>query len=295
MGNNVYGTRRPAILTANDIDIFYYYRPSRTSESADFTAFRKLDSSLLVGSESEGNISLDGMYDLKLPAEIFGENGIYTIYIKPKEMLSQIVAVSSLASDPTIRGIVIRGSGETFNNGNLVGYRIDYYDGNNEISEKTGEFKIITSNNRCEPVTQNFTDSMQSGVRYIFNDSSDLVFCTVTPSTAMSFKSSSLPNLGKTGDKIAIVNTKFNPICLEVEVAEHDLNTLSTMLEGRQIRNLDRGIITTFDENGGIYHQAVYGNITNPDEGINHDFKFPRKNNLVMEEQRNLKKIEDNI
>ena len=45
---------------------------------------------------------------------------------------------------------------------------------------------------------------------------------------------------------------------IEIEMVEHDMDTLSTMLEGDQIRSLDKGLVTTYNENGEIYHQAEH-------------------------------------
>ena len=46
------------------------------------------------------------------------------------------------------------------------------------------------------------------------------------------------------------------------------------MLEGDQIRNLDLGMITTFNKDGEIYHQSTYGTVTNSERSINHDVKI---------------------
>ena len=42
---------------------------------------------------------------------------------------------------------------------------------------------------------------------------------------------------------------------IEVEMVEHDIETVTTMLEGSQLRDLDNGLITTFNENDEIYSQ----------------------------------------
>jgi hypothetical protein len=36
----------------------------------------------------------------------------------------------------------------------------------------------------------------------------------------------------------------------------HDADTISNMLEGSQLRDIDNGLITTFNEKNEIYHQA---------------------------------------
>ena len=178
--NNVYGVKRPANITSDDVDIFYSYRASRAEDATDF---KKLDSKCLNNVNGEGSDEtnmevLPGMFDLRLPLDKFGSVGIYTIYIKPKEIRTTIMHVSTLAAYPDVRGIVIKN--DRWTNGSLVGYRVEYFDDN---GERLDDFRIITSNNRCEPVAQVFNDTTQNGGRYRFNDAANLLFSTVTPST----------------------------------------------------------------------------------------------------------------
>lgn len=290
--NNVYGTKKPANISSSDVDIFYHYRPNRNSDDPDFATFKKLHSSdveSMLFKTSAGTLTgettemLPGMYDLHLPLDKFSKKGIYTIYIKPKEILTEIIDVSTLAAYPDVRGIVIDSSevnGSNIN-GSLVGYRVEYFNDNG----RSEDFRIITSNNKCEPVAQNLTDSTQKGIRYRFNESSNLVFCTLTPSIGPSFKATNTPLLGNTGEQIAIINTKFNPFMIEVEMVEHDEETISTMLEGDQIRNLEKGTITTFTESGGIYHQSRYGTAVDPDTGKAHDFRINNRGSIDNNEQ----------
>lgn len=305
MANGTYGTKRPAQITAADVDIFYHYRPSYSTEAADFNSFKQLSSNLL--SEVTGEYSavadkpvltLPGMYNLRLPLDVFGKVGIYTIYIKPKEIFTKILdGDCRLAAMSNVRGIVLDATtitdAEITNNGNLVGYRVEYF-GEDGVT-RTGDYRIITSNNRCEPVAQNLNDTSQKGIRYRFNDSSSLIFCTLTPSSSLSFKSNSLPGIGQTNQKIALINTKFNPIALEIEMVEHDIETVSTMLEGTQLRNLDKGTITTFNKDGSVYHQADYGNIVNPNEGVHYDFKLPKTENVDYGEEKKLQDVIENV
>lgn len=300
MANNTYGTKKPALVTSNDVDIFYHYRPTRSSDSSEFVSFKKLDSSLLssMNVESGGEQSvLPGMYDLKLPLGSFGSAGIYTIYIKPKEIITNIVDVSTLSAYPNIRGVVLSADSVSnvdesiFNDGELVGYRIEYF----ENGERMPDYRIITSNNRCEPVSSSMTYTYKNGITYTFSESSDLVFCTVTPSVAMPYKSSSAPYIGKTSQKIALINTKFNPVMMEIEMTEHDIESIATMLEGDQIRNLDKALITTFNRDGGLYNQSAYGHIVNTKEGINHDFRLNNTTSIIFDEQNKFEKIKPNV
>lgn len=289
MANGTYGTTKPAFITSKDVDIYYYYRPTRSSESPNFTSFKKLDSTLLSETtftsttETISDNVLPGMYDIKLPLDIFSEKGFYTVYIKPKEIKTIIQDVSVLAAYPDVRGIILNTANinaenaSILNNGGLVGYRIEYFDNN----KRQDYYRIITSNNKCEPVSQNLNDSNQKSVRYRYNDSSDLVFCTVTPSTATNFKSNALPFIGKTSQEVVLINTKFNPVMMEIEMVDHDIETVSTMLENNQLRNLDSGLITTYNDDNEIYHQTEYSTLKDSYNGKPmYDVKRKRTDNI---------------
>ena len=267
MSQGVYGTKIPATINpSTDVDIYYSYRETLADDDLTNLTFKSLDSSNLLVSKVGNNV-LEGMYNLKLPVNEFSKKGFYSVYIKPKEIECEITDVSVLVTYPDIKGIVINinnitddaiKSLLTTNNG-LVGYRVIYFDNNIRQSE----CKIITSNGRCEPVVQNLTNSNQNSIRYRYNDNSDFVFITLTPSIAPSYNENMYQYIGKVGQKICIVNTLFEPILLDIEMVEHDAETISTMLEGSQLRNLDEGMITTFNEQGDIYHQSEHYTLKN--------------------------------
>ena len=80
MANGIYGTKRPAKITANDVDIYYYYRPTRSSESP-MTGFQRLDSNILNTMKTVGDEVLNGMYDLRLPLDKFNQGWyLYCLY-----------------------------------------------------------------------------------------------------------------------------------------------------------------------------------------------------------------------
>lgn len=263
--NGVYGTTVGSSVNISDVEILYSYSPTRSSDDINKSTFNKLDSSLLKqavfgdSSEHYDNV-LEGLYNLKLPMEIFNKKGFYTVYIKPKEYELIIQDVGVLSSYPDVKGIVIdttkikdstlRSLFET--NNFLVGYRLIYF---NDNYEREPYYRIVTSNNRCEPIVQNLQDVNQKAIRYRYNESSSLVFLTVTPSVATTYKANSTPYIGVPSQKISIVNTKFEPIMLDIEMVENDADTISTMLEGSQLRDLDNGIITTFNSKNEIYAQ----------------------------------------
>lgn len=260
----VYGTVRPAnIDPLTDVEIYYHYRPTRGTLDDKFgEEFQALPSSCLVKSsgktEDEQTITLIGLYSLKLPMDKFSEKGIYTVYIKPREYELNIVDVSILENynNPVVEGIVINAE-DIEGYKDLSGYRIEYYDSNKALTDTV---RLITSCNACEPVKVTIGDTYARSTRYRINNvtSNNLLFLTLTPSTSSSYKPNSAPSPGYVGQTIHIINTKFNPLMLEVEMVDHDADTISTMLEGDQIRDLDNGLITTYDENKQIYKQHEY-------------------------------------
>lgn len=262
--SGVYGTRVASRITPNDVEIFYSYSPTRNSDDINSASFKRLDSNLLTDAsiEDEGGV-LEGLKNLKLPLQYFNKKGFYTVYIRPKEIEAVITHVSTLTAYPDIRGIVIDTNTvdglrtELRTNNMLVGYRIVYLktDGS---GERENYYRIVTSNNKCEPVEQSLPNVNQNATRYRFNESGTLTFITVTPSVAPSFKPNAEPYIGQTGQKILFVNTKFEPILLDIEMVDKDIENVATMLEGSQLRSLDNGLVTTFNENNEIYHQSEH-------------------------------------
>ena len=247
--SGIYGTVKPAnINIEHDVDIFYSYKPNRGYDS--LMTFTKLDASNLIKATVDGTTTIDGLYNLKLPLSIFGQKGIYTIYIKPKEIELTINAVSELQNYPDVRGVIFNAKDMddylTGTNG-LVGYRIQYGE-----TEETFT-RIITSSNKC------FATETVNGIKFnlysTMGGTSSLIFCTVTPSTANSVTPNLTPEIGAMGDKVKLVNTKFSPIMFEVEFVDHDAETISYMLEGDQVRNLDTGTFTIYNDNHEIYKQ----------------------------------------
>jgi hypothetical protein len=270
MANGTYGIVKPSFVDPSEVEVWYYYRPTRSSEDSNFsTGFKRLDNTYNVfettqmGSTDLPDNVLPGMYNLRLPVDVFGQKGFYTIYLKPKEILCTIQDVGVLSAYPDIKGIILNMEDTNLQqfrsileNGMLTGYRIEYFGTNSDNQKRQPYYRIVTSNNKVEPVVQNLSDSNQKANRYRYNDSSNLTFLTVTPSTAMDFKSNAVPYIGVTGQQIALVNTKFNPQMIEIEMVNHDIETLTYMVEGNQIRALDKGLITTYNENNEIYNQT---------------------------------------
>lgn len=254
MSSGVYGSIRPASIDpAKDCEIYYHYRPTRSTEDDEFKdGYKTLDpSECLIPCRTENNSVIGGLYDVRLPLDKFNKKGFYTLYIRPKPLKVTISDVSVLASYPDVKGIVLNlGSSALSGIQDLTGYRIEF--GN-------GASRIIKSSNRCEPMSVSTADGYPKSVRYnLVDTSSDLVFCTVTPSSAPSYKPNAYPYIGVPGESVTIVNTLFSPKMIEVEMVDHDADTISYMLEGDQVRDRDHGIITTYNEDKEIYHQSDY-------------------------------------
>jgi hypothetical protein len=267
MAVGTYGLQIPVHISNNDIpnlvDISYCYHENRTYDSLTKANFKKLDSSILtcsVRDNDEIDGVVEGMYNLQLPLSEFNKKGFYTVYIKPREIQAVIADVGNLTAFPEVRGLVLDTTQikndytivKAQKNNELVGYRIIYLDDN---GTRQNYYRIITSNNKCEPVISAPNSSSDKTYTYRYEDSSSLTFITVSPSSAPSFKSNSLPYLGKPTQRILLVNTLFEPIQLDIELVSHDFDTISYMLENSQLRDLDNGLVTTYNENNEIYVQ----------------------------------------
>lgn len=261
--SGLYGTVRSAkIDPLKDAELFYFYRPNRSTTAEDFTQFKVLSASNLVASRGDVNGEIEdilpGMFNLRLPLDTFNDTGIYTVYIRPKEYITNLVDVSVLADYPDIRGVVINKNavdGVT----DLTGYRIEYFDTTVSPAVRTDRAFIITSCNFCKPIWVSVSDSVSVPKRYQYTDSSaNLLFCTLTPCSYGDYSPNVAPNIG-TGieekDKVAIINTKFSPVMIEIEMVEHDAETITTMLEGDTIMDHDNAIMTHYNDNKEIYQQ----------------------------------------
>ena len=268
-----YGLNIPIQIKNSDIDnlvdISFCYHETRSYDSLSDAKFKRLPSSVLtLANRNEVVDSIDnfveGMYNLQLPLSEFNKKGFYTVYIKPKEIKTRIMDVGSLTAFPNVRGIVLDSSEiennslvreKLLKNNELVGYRIIYLD---DSGGRQDYYRIITSNNKCEPVVQAPSSSSDKSYTYRYEDSSSISFLTLTPSAAPMFKDNQSPYIGKVGQKILLVNTLFEPIMIDIEMTTHDADTISYMLEGSQLRDLDNGLVTTFNDKNEIYNQAEH-------------------------------------
>lgn len=265
-----YGIVRPADVSPDDVEIFYHFVTGRTS-AATVTLKKLTTADILTpvyhntdttDDANAPNVEiLGGLYNLKLKAEDFSELGIYTLHIRPKQIRTTITDCGVLASLPSVRGIIIDLSNiptadrNKFVPQGLVGYRIEYIStvDNTKIANF---YRIVTSSFYCTPVTSNLTSTTQKAVRYQYSEqATNLMFLTVTPSSAPSNKPNTVPFIGQPSQKIILSNTFINPTTIEIEMVEHDSTTIAHALYGNQSKAVSPGIYTIYDNNNNIYKQ----------------------------------------
>jgi hypothetical protein len=261
-----YGIKRAADVSPEDVEIIMHYVKSR--DANEQVTMKKLVSTDIItplyhNAQTGGNENVEllgGLYNLKLDSSEFSAMGLYTLYLRPTQIRTSIADCGVLASLPSIRGVVIDISNvpskyrNNFINNGLVGYRVEYL--NNDGSKIPNLFRIITSCFYCEPVVSNLTNTNQKAIRYRYVESqSNLVFCTLTPSSAPSNKPNAIPFIGQPNQNIIVSNTFFNPVVIEVEMVEHDFQTLAYALYGNQTKSMEDGIYTIYDKDKNIYKQ----------------------------------------
>ena len=214
MATGTYGTIRPADVSPEDVEIILNYTPSR--DETDNFVLTKLDAAAILkpyfnNSSTGGNPVeiLGGLYNLKLPADQFNKLGIYTLYIRPVQIRTSITDCGVLAALPNVRGLVIDLNNvpteyrNKFVNQGLVGFRIEYL--NSDGTKIPNFFRLITSSFFCEPVVQNLTNTSQKAIRYRYTDNNtNLIFCTLSPSSAPTNKPNAVPFIGQPDQDILI-------------------------------------------------------------------------------------------
>jgi hypothetical protein len=265
MATGTYGTIRPADVSPEDVSIVMNYTPSR--DVTDNFVLTTLDATTILrpyfnnaATGGNSNEILGGLYNLRLPAETFTQLGIYTLYIRPAEIRTSITDCGVLSALPNVKGIVIdlnnvpAQSRNKFVNQGLVGFRVEYL--NPDGTKIPNFFRIITSSFYCEPVVQNLTNTIQKSIRYKYVEgATNLLFCTLSPSSSPTNKPSATPYIGQPNQSIVITNTYFNPISTEIEIVDQDISTLAIALYGNQTKSIEDGIYTIYDSNNNIYKQ----------------------------------------
>lgn len=288
MNNNTYGIVKPAHFDIdNDAEIWYHYKPTRNSEDLTYQDFKRIEkpSDILTNAKIDNGVNyyttnLMGMFTLKLPVTLFGQVGIYTIYIKPREYKFNILDVGVLGAYPDVKGIVINKdqypNTTLLENGNAVGYRVDYLNG----KEKEEYYRIVTGNNLCACLPQTLTNLNMDTNAYRFVDSGNLVFLTLQPSIVSSYRANAKPFIGIINQEITLSNTKFDPISLEIEITKHDLENIYDTLNGSQIHSLDNGVITTYNSNKEPILQHEYFTVKDDYRNETYRTRINQENNL---------------
>ena len=291
MATGTYGTIRPADVSPEDVEIILNYTPSR-DETQNFL-LTKLDANAILkpyfnNNNTGGNANVEilgGLYNLRLPAEQFNKIGIYTLMIRPAQIRTKILDCGILSALPNVRGLVIdlnsvpAGYRNKFVNQGLVGFRVEYL--NSDGTKIPNFYRLITSSFFCEPVVLNLTNTSQKSIRYRYTDgNSNLIFCTLSPSSAPTNKPSSVPFIGQPDQNIIITNTFFNPISLDIEIAEHDFSTMAIALLGNQTKSMDDGIYTLYDTNNNIYKQYNLYEVRDQFNKLLYEVRQDRGNNI---------------
>lgn len=261
MATGFYGINRPADVSPEDTEVVMIYTENR--EATTPPTVRRLPSSTVLNqfTDDEGS-NIQGLYNLTLPSTQFNELGVYNIYIKPREIRLSIEDCGVLFTQPNVKGIIINLAGLSVEdrtkiegNNSLVGYRVEYFDTTTNTKVRN-LYRVITSSFYAEPVVTNVNNTQQKSIRYKYvSTPGDLIFCTLTPSTAPTNNLNAIPFIGEPGQNIVITNTFFDPLHIEVEMVEHDADTLSYALYGDQIKSIEDGLYTIYDREGNVYKQ----------------------------------------
>ena len=291
MAIGTYGTLRNADVSPEDVEIILNFTPSR--DETDNFVLTKLDAPSILrpyfnNASTGGNADVEilgGLYNLKLPADQFNKIGIYTLLIRPAQIRTKILDCGVLSALPNVRGIIIDLNSvpteyqNKFINQGLIGFRIEYL--NSDGTKIPNFFRLITSSFFCEPIVQNLTNTSQKSIRYRYTDNNtNLIFCTLSPSSAPTNKPNAIPYIGQPDQEITITNTFFNPITLDIEIAEHDFSTLAIALFGNQTKSIDDGIYTLYDSQNNIYKQYNLYEIRDQFNELLYEVRQDRNNNI---------------
>jgi hypothetical protein len=293
------GTIRPSDVSIDDIDIFYNYTPNRqiinntiyklnTNEVLSYCYLP--DDEQISGNENV----LEGLYDLKLPASVFNKIGIYTIYLKPKTITTNISDCGVLSALPTTKGLILNVNDlpeKLKSNNALQGYKVEYI--NSDGTKLRNVVRYVVTSNKVVPVTENVGNTSQRSVRYRFEDSGTLIFLQLTPSSSSDVKPNALPFIGTTNQTILLSNTFFSPLVIELELVENTIDTLSDIVAGEQIKDVQKGIMTYYDKDRVITKQFDLFEIK--DDVVDVPLFEVRQKRTNIDESQNFNDIVENI
>lgn len=292
MALGTYGITRPADMSPEDVEIIMIYTPTR-----DYTAtpiIKKLDATQILtpyfnNTNTGGNTNeiLGGMYNLRLPSTDFNQLGIYSLMIRPVQIKTTLTDCGVLSTLPTVKGLIVDTNNvpaafrSRFNSQGLVGYRVEYL--NNDGTKIPNFYRIVTSSFYVDTVAAQPTLGNVSTVRYRYIDSPNarnLVFMTVSPSSAPSNNPGAIPYIGQPGQQVILTNTFFNPFMIEIEMAEYDLNSIAIALYGNQVKAIEPGLYTIYDSQSRIFKQYNLFEIRSDFDDILYEVRQDRGNNI---------------
>jgi len=254
MAVGTYGAVKLADCDFNDVDVLYSYSTNR--ETLGDTQFKPLFNSV-TNNEFRKMLGGDGGYKLRLPANIFNKLGFYLLLVRPKTFQTEIVDCSFVITNNdqevqiSKKGIVIPKL-QFQSTGSLIGYQIEYFDDN---GAKIKNFHRIITSSDVVSVNPNNNTTVSSSTTYVLDPSGNQLFVTLTPDEASLITNEISADLGKSGQKILLSNTFFDPVMVEVEMVDQSVKTLSYALYGQSTRDLETGVYSIFDEQGNIYKQ----------------------------------------
>jgi hypothetical protein len=138
-------------------------------------------------------------------------------------------------------------------NNALQGYRIEYL--NTDGSKLRNVVRYVVTSNKVVAIEANVGNTNQKATRYRFDDAGSLIFLQLTPSSSSDVKPNVLPFIGNPGQTILMSNTFFSPLVIEVELVQNTIDTLANILAGDQVKDVQKGILTYYDENKVITNQ----------------------------------------
>lgn len=254
MAIGIYGVNKLADVTIDDVDILYAFSPSR--EEIGEVQMKPLFNSI-TNADFRKLIGADGVYKLRLPANVFNRLGFYSILIKPKTFQTTILDCSYVVTNDNAqiniskKGIVVP-SLQFARNNSLVGYQIEYFDSNDvKISNLT---RIVTSSDLVSMSINNNTVN-QGATTYVLDPAGTSLFLTVSPDQSSLINNNAPVNIGQKNQKILISNTFFDPFYVEVEMVDQTVKTLSYAIFGNSTRDLETGILTYYNDDNLIYRQ----------------------------------------
>lgn len=247
MAIGTYNTTRPATVDPKDVEVFYTFAPNRETRPSSPVP---LNAASILTAEADGDgLKMGGMYTLRLPASAFNRLGIYNLYIRPRQIRSRILDCGVLAAIPDHKGIVLDAGDLVLDQdklvpGGLQGFRVEYIETNGIL--RSNYFTVCAWSNRSEVVAQNIGNTTQTSRAYRFNTVGNLIFLSLTPSTSHSVNDAVKPYLGIADQEVILSNPFFDAQHLEVELVEHDFNTVATAIFGNQTRSIRDGVVTTY-------------------------------------------------